>query len=171
MDFDEILSRFGALPGQLPDEANDEPSCHLLVRSQCLENPKLLELYHLQGLPVELCVSPQVFILEPEPCLSTHVCHAVLFESGLFSEPGLWLQQIHRTITVAWNLDAACSPVHLNIFELQPSGVTTLRYRLAEKSGRVCFIARPEIFAVRSQFHVVSEGKEHIVFGERLFLV
>lgn len=170
MDMDEILSRFGALPGQVPDVEEEEPACHRLARPQFLENPELLAIYRRQGLPVDACVSSDVFVLEPVGCSNPAARHAVLFEPGSFSDPGLWLHAEEHTVKVAWKLDSFAAPLQLDIFELQAGGVEALSYRLPDAAGRVCFIARQETFAVRAQLHVQDGGRGSVFFGQRLFL-
>ncbi len=172
MDMDDILSRFGNLPGQVPDVLEEESPFHRLARLDSLEDRMLVDMYRRQGLPVDECETPEIFVLEPLSCSRAKAGHPVLFEPGSFTKAGS-MEAVcrQRTLAASWKPEATWreTSVRLQIFELQHKGVSMLEYRTPAPEGRVRFIAPPGVFAIRIQVarETVPGG---ILFGPRIFL-
>ena len=129
MDMDDILSRFGNLPGQVPDVLEEESPFHRLARLDSLEDRMLVDMYRRQGLPVDECETPEIFVLEPLSCSRAKAGHPVLFEPGSFTKAGS-MEAVcrQRTLAASWKPEATWreTSVRLQIFELQHKGVSML---------------------------------------------
>ncbi len=193
MDFSDLITELGALPGQLPDVEEREPRFSRFVRSAAFDNPQMLALYHAQGLPVEDVSAEDTYIVEPEDVvggdkiadgLRTGAAgqHAtgdaaggapVLFEAGACIAPG-GLETVVtgdrvRVDLCATDGTAPDATLVLELVLLRSSGLHCRRYVLPSSSGRVLFLAPIDGFAVRATlFSQTRDLCRPLIFGPRV---
>ena len=175
MDISELTSQLAGLPGQVPDEDERESRFTRFFRSSVFDNPQMVKLYREQGLPVDEVQTDETYILSPEDGDAGEAGEggAVLYEAGLVGAPG-------SLVTAVWGdrvqVDL-CAPADfepdqtllLELVRLRPAGVLSLRYLLPAPSGRVLFLAAPDLFGVRTTLFLQKDGLcRPLVFGPRV---
>ena len=180
MDIHDLIAEFAALPGQVADVEETECRATRIVRSVLFDHPEMGALYRAQGLPVDRIEAEDVYVLEPEDgpetgLQGTSEGPTVLFEVGVGDAPGGLVTAVAGDrVLVDLGAGGSAGPgrvLEAEVVRLRTAGVLAHRYVLPASSGRLSFLAPPDVFAVRATLFAREGGVARpLVFGPRVAL-